>query len=506
MRFVDCVKNIGTIPELKRIANAYVIDFKNLNKDELIAALIKTAPQYFFLDNVKKAYESLCLSGNNDERILVDVFLKEILLNKDDYQRSQRATDDEIIAYEQNIIDLSNELDEKSLDGDRKLLNFVLKTAWDQNDDLSPDEANLLHKLQAKLSISNKECRILEAKMGRFPKKDNVPHLMSELDQIRKTLQLKGLLFTIRDSKGENFDIIPEETAACLKIIFKKEMRDFGYKQMLAYKFVRNKEYLSSVLSKAGIKFSNNSRLSDLQNLVLEHISPSFLLCGNTLRDGLDREILVKWCTELQLPISGNKTEICNRIMSYYDDMKEVVVDTTDQREILLKYYEELANRDIKTLRKQGIIEKDLECEHKFEDATDYLFEKLLRNNPLMLTGTEHPDGILSYQNKLIMWDNKSKETPVKLKDHIMQFQRYIKNSEKPVLTFLVIAPDFTPDSIAECVKHGLISDTNMLLIKAGDLKEIALKWDEIHKKDDAVFNLGYFKQSGIFDKNTIGL
>jgi hypothetical protein len=116
-----------------------------------------------------------------------------------------------------------------------------------------------------------------------------------------------------------------------------------------------------------------------------------------------------------------------------------------------------------------------------------------------MLKGTEHPDGILSYNDKLIYWDNKSKEHKVNIADHIKQFDKYIKNAEKSIACFLVIAPDFTPESEKECAKYSLNSDTIICLVKAYDLKEVAMKWDK-----DTAFPLGYFRQVGSFNKELI--
>ena len=143
-----------------------------------------------------------------------------------------------------------------------------------------------------------------------------------------------------------------------------------------------------------------------------------------------------------------------------------------------------------------------MECEHYFEKATNYLFEVLLKNKPLLLTGTEHPDGKLSYNDKYILWDNKSKETPVNLKDHISQFDNYIKQSDKPVSVFIVIGPSFTENSIKECIKYSLMSDTQILLITADELKEVAELWHKNHP--DEIFNLGFFKQNGRFDKSLL--
>ena len=41
------VGSVGTSIELKRIASAYVIDYRNLSDDEIRLAIDKTAPQYF---------------------------------------------------------------------------------------------------------------------------------------------------------------------------------------------------------------------------------------------------------------------------------------------------------------------------------------------------------------------------------------------------------------------------------------------------------------------------
>lgn len=55
MKFNETVENVSTSLELNRFASAYVIDYSRLNTEEIKAALIKTAPQYSHLDNVRNA-------------------------------------------------------------------------------------------------------------------------------------------------------------------------------------------------------------------------------------------------------------------------------------------------------------------------------------------------------------------------------------------------------------------------------------------------------------------
>jgi len=195
---------------------------------------------------------------------------------------------------------------------------------------------------------------------------------------------------------------------------------------------------------------------------------------------------------------------LIDRILGYYDAMRKIEIRTEDEREGLIAFYSQLANRDLKNLRANDIISKDLQCEHLFEDATNYIFEKMLLNKPLTLTGSEHPDGKLSFKDKYIMWDNKSKETAVNLKDHIQQFERYIKTSDKDVAVFMVIGPEFTQQSIQECVDFSLNNDTQILLITADELRTVAECW--VKKHPNEIFNLGYFKQNGRFDIKLLNL
>jgi hypothetical protein len=55
MNFETVVKNISTSNELKRTANAYVIDYRSLSVNELVSAINKTAPQYYHKPNVEEA-------------------------------------------------------------------------------------------------------------------------------------------------------------------------------------------------------------------------------------------------------------------------------------------------------------------------------------------------------------------------------------------------------------------------------------------------------------------
>ena len=504
MKIARVVDNIGTITELKRVASAYVIDYRGLSDDEIKAALNKTAPQYYFEKNVAPVLDELFLGDSRDMRILSRLILETVLVQKDDFMCPKRETEDDIIAYEQGIVNRSNEdllkkTPERSKD--LELFRFVLETAWEHNDSISSDEKNLIEKMRSRLRITTTEYQLIEAKLGKFPKPGNELHTRGEIEEVRRTLQTKGLLFSVRDDDNSDYDVVPEEIAQVIRHLLGIEMKLHGYRALLAAKYVRSKTYLTQVLTKCEISLGRAATLDALQEIVLEQVRPSILLGGLTPRDGLDIGDLKKWCGELNLPVSGLKSELIQRIVEHYDNLLARDDVAGDERATWYEHFERFAARDLAFLRQQQLIQKDLECERRFEEATNYLFENYLHHKPLQLIGTAHADGALSYQDRVIFWDNKSKETPVSLHQHIKQFDTYIKESEKPVACFLVIGPAFTDDSGPVAMQYQVQNQVTICLITAEELRSLAENWHSrsAGKKEDP-FPLGFLIQPGRFN------
>lgn len=493
--------------ELKRLASAYVIDYRGLTEDEIKDALIKTAPQYYYEGNVKSALEQISLNANRNIRIIGMQLIRNVVMQRDDCMSAKKSTEEEIVKWEQKIVDLSNEdllkkANERSQD--LKFIKFVLEVAWEHNDSLSVDEKNLIDKIRERVQVTITELRIIEAQLGKFPKANNEIHTRHEIEEVRRELQTKGLLFAIRDDDGTDFDIIPSEIAEVIAEILGIEMRDYGYSELLKYKVVRSKSFIKSALDKVGIKVEKNQSLSELTSVALEQLSPRVLLGGTSPRDGLAVSVMSKWCSDLGLNVSGSKNELIERIIAFYNGLNERNDDTEDEREFLLTYFEDIACRNIKVLRGQKLIDKDIEIERKFEDITDYIFEKMLGHKPLNLVGTKHADGALSYKNQIIYWDNKSKESSVNLKDHIKQFDSYIKQSEKEVSGFLVIGPSFTEESSLLAMQYQVENGTMISMITASELKSLAQSWAS--RKDRGAFPLGYLLQSGRFNASLVAI
>jgi hypothetical protein len=504
MNIKDCVPNIPTLTELKRIAQPYVIDYRGLTEEEIKAALIKTAPQYHHEDNVRKALDGIIYHTDRNVRIIGPCILRDVLLQKDDFMCPRKESDEDVIKWEQAIVDQSNEdLLQKSSCRSQELemMQFVVGVAWENDDDLSVDEKNLIEKIRNRLKVTQTEFRIIEAKLGKFPKSSNTLHSREEIEGVRRLLQTSGLVFAVRDDNTD-YDVIPDEIAAVIRKILEIEIRQHGYAEMLKFKTVRSKNYIGECLKKVGIKVEKNATLESMISIALEQLSPSVLLGGLSPRDGLSMQDLSKWCGELGLNVSGAKNDLIARIIQFYDSLHEKAEDPGDEREIYFKYFKELAFRDRDGLRNQQLIEKDIEIERRFEDVTNFIFERFLGHKPLKFVGTNHADGALSYKDKIILWDNKSKETSVNLKDHIKQFDGYIRQSDKPVAGFIVFGPEFTPDSSLVAMQYQVENGTMISMITADELKELCEKWHSKHEGN--AFPLGYLLQPGRFNPQLV--
>ncbi len=221
---------------------------------------------------------------------------------------------------------------------------------------------------------------------------------------------------------------------------------------------------------------------------------------GSSPRDGLDSAVLELWCKDIGVQSSGTKNDRIGRIINHYDGLFErVSSEDEDERKPWFDYYVEFAGREYKFLRGQQLIEKDQDIDKRFEWATDYLFEIYLNHQPLNLPGNEQPDGALSIGSEVLLWDNKSKETPVDVKEHFSQFERYFKKSEANVAALMVVAPSFTDSSDSDARAHKIRTGNVISLVRADELKQVALDWSNSRMENDA-FPLNYLTVAGRYD------
>jgi len=111
MNFIQLVEQIPNITIGKRIATAYVADYRRLEFDELKEFLVKTAQQYTSYENISARLDELRLDSNRAVRIIAPILLRDYLLDQDDFISECKETDSAILNHEKTIIDESNNFD-----------------------------------------------------------------------------------------------------------------------------------------------------------------------------------------------------------------------------------------------------------------------------------------------------------------------------------------------------------------------------------------------------------
>ena len=517
MQFEEAVSLARTLTDLRRIAGAHVVDHSQLTNEELRDAMLKVKPQYLHHDTIRNELNKVLYKHDRkDMRVLSRILVIDVLLNQYGFISSYSQTEGQVIAFEQSIIDRSNETNLIDLacgnkQSDRfenlSLYQFVLETAWQHQNQVSPDEANLLMHLRQRLGINETDHRILEAKLGKYPKLDNETHTRGEINEIRLGLQSCGLLFPVRQADGQDFDVIPEEIAAVIRDIMNIDIRTDAYREMMKYNRLRRKSHLTSVLEFNRVPFDRYDVVDTLVGRVMADIPATRAIANPSPKYGLNSDEISKWCRDLGLPASGTINDRTARIVCHFDQLRPRLESEADERAMWYEFYEELAARDRAALRAQHIVDKDIEMESRFEDATNFLFAEKLKHQPLRQPGSEHCDGIISFRSGYLMWDNKSSESAVNLAQHIDQFDRYIEKADKPVPIFLVIGPDFTDNSEVLTIRHHSEHfDRNIVAITASEIKKLAEEWASPDNKNrEEPFPLGLLAAPGRFVRERIG-
>ena len=116
--FIKFVEQIPNITIAKRVASAYVADYRRLEFDEIKDFLKKTANQYTSFENISNRLEEIKLDSNRSVRIIAPIVLRDYLLNQDDFISSTKDTDSAVLNYEKSIVDESNNFDESKISKD----------------------------------------------------------------------------------------------------------------------------------------------------------------------------------------------------------------------------------------------------------------------------------------------------------------------------------------------------------------------------------------------------
>jgi len=486
-----------------RVMGQFLESTRGLDDQQLTQRLIATGAEITAHDRVVSQMETI--DPNVNRRTLKDIILYVVLLQEETYSLEESKLDAKVREYEQSVLDLAHGtdfFDVKKHDAVRiqhcETYRVVLDAAWRNNDDVSFDEAALLAVLRERLGISAEDHRLIAASLGRFPCADGQLHTNDEIHDARKQLQREGVLWSYRDENNKNIDVIPAEVAECLrKSVAHIDLQRTNFRRLLEHDAIRVTD-LREQLGRYGMD-RGGTKAELIERIIASDIRPSLLL------DGMDRTRCSDMCRIVGLKMSGTKQELIDRLVSFYDDLSFVERESQDEREEWYNNFELLAARAYSDLRAKKLIQKDLEIEHQFEKATDFLFEYRLNLTIDNNRAVTKADGrILLPDNRVIIWDCKSAEGPVNLQDYLeSQFAGYLhREREKGFypLAVMVIGPSFTPQSVKLAHQFKARTNWDVALVEAAALKHLAEQWSSSQSSKDQEFPIALFNRTEIID------
>jgi len=483
---------------LGRIVDSFLRDVRMDSEEEIRDIILRNIDEF---QNKERIVKKLDFSDESRDVALLNEMILMSLMEQQGYISTENNLYEMVESLEKEILIQSEDetfLDKAMPADSRSVFSAVLEAAWKKDDMLNAHEMNILNVLRKELKLSKHNQYLLECKIGRFPRKGNKLHTTQQIGKSLINLQTRGLILRFREDTS--YYIIPEEIERTMRYEMGVELRNEVYKKLLED---LNNDQLKNILSQ--IEASISGRKNELIERIISHnILPS------TALNVLGTVELTDVLRNLEgAKISGTKENKIQNIIDFYEKLSTPSLsDPTDERSRLYDFYEDLASRDYKALRVNKIIDKDVDVENHFEEATRYLFEKKLNIPLLDLKGTRHADGKVQFNTKeVILWDNKSTEEPYTFpEDHFKQFLRYIRSDSMRVTLFLVIVQDYTKEAVAQAQKLKAFSeeDTDVALIKAADLKYVAEQWRTFSKMNTPEFNLQVFNITGELTQNQL--
>jgi len=483
---------------LGRTVDSFLKDVHMDTEEEMREVILKNIDEFQNKERVKKYLDFT--NETRDTSLLNDMILIS-LMEKEGYLLSEADVYQEVEDMEKLILRQSadDEYVNRFIPQDAKrIYTVVLNEAWKKDDSLNEYEINILNVLRQELDLSKREHYLLESRIGRFPQKHNKLHSHQQISRSLINLQTRGLILRFREDTS--YYIIPKDIARILRYEMGGELRNEVYGAMLNDLSVNQ---LREILNQLNINVSGVKEVL-IERIIEHNILPSTVLkvfSSKELSDILRRLEGAK--------VSGTKREKVQNIIDYYEMLSTLTsTDPTDERARYYDFYEELATRDYKTLRINKVIEKDVNIDNYFEEATNYIFECKLGIKLEEMEGTRHADGKVQFNNKeVLLWDNKSTEKPYTFPEsHFNQFLRYIRSEKKRVTSFLIIVHDYTKEAVAQAQKLKAFSeeDTDIALIKASDLIYVAEQWKEYSDQKHPQFNLQVLNMTGELTRNLL--
>ena len=464
------------IRDLRWLADAWAVEvIRKEDRAEYIDRILQKRHELLDEDHVRPRVSFLDLPY--PVHTLVRAVLWE-LLNQPSCTVSVDVFHEDLVAQETELLDWAASprslahLDRATVE----IYKAVLDAAW-QDGSIGLSEHLLVERLREKLGICERDHRVMEIQIGRFPSGSGGAHSIDEIENAAAHLVRHGLLIRPRLIDGTRAYCIPEELVPVLRSLHGIELIKPNFTSLL--------QQLPVATIRAALE-SERQPSSGTRDFLSARVLDGRVSPRTVLRHLTDEQL-----DALLQSLPGIRQDTyrevrIRRVVQYYDQLAIVAPRSGEpdtQLASYLRYYTDLAKRSYDLLRATNVVNRDREIERGFEQATTALFQDCFRHSVVEMPGNNHPDGRVDLPDgtRAILWDCKSCDTVYALTDiSARQFLAYVAAIEPRVASpFLVIAPDFTADSVAAAhrLKTACKPGTEIALVTAADLLWLADTW-----------------------------
>ncbi|MGQ3330701.1 hypothetical protein [Halorubrum sp. FL23] len=352
--------------------------------------------------------------------------------------------------------------------------------------------------------------------IGRFPKvsrSDSPEHALDTIEKGLWSLQEQALVYEINGDHTNELVGIPEDYLEVVRDWLYYEMSEENLLSMLETLDVFDRQ---SVLIEARERFGVEGKNYGRNENRRENIAKAGIYPSELLKEVVDKEDLKELIDQYGLDAHKRRTdEMVSAIIEYFEQSQKSVEEGEPEVDLYLGAYEEIADGTVNQVppQLQDLVDADNANEKLdilFEDATGEIFREAFNLEGVNQLGQKATgmvaDGEIEQGGQWLLWDNKRRRNKFKLgSDTRSKIKSYIdtKDQQHDVEWFLIIAPDFTENAESNAMQLEMQVGTDIRLVRARDLKELAELWKEEYAEDDRELPLSVFRGSELFEVET---
>lgn len=300
---------------LERIIKSFTQDYPS-NKDaeeyrEIVKNNIDTLSDS---EKISQRIDKFISSNHKDpyaNKLLYNFILRSIL-SKPNFVSTEEEILEDVYSKEEEIVNLSEKSESFRHIEEREVEIFsaILETAL-EDEIIGEDELALIARLRKKLSISEKDQYLIQAKLGLFPTVENKLHSSQQILKGTDDLQKCGVIFYCNqyEDTSDKVLVIPEEIVDGVKAVLRIELIEDKY--ILLLQRLQNKQ-LQEVLKNRNL-YIYGTKDELIGRIIHSGIMPSEALeCLTTTE-------LSDVCSKIpSLNVSGKKDEKISRLIKYF--------------------------------------------------------------------------------------------------------------------------------------------------------------------------------------------